>query len=84
MLAKNWYSHRREELGPNITYGGVQRFLDYLCGRHLIEIVSKGRQRPNAKQGIPTQVRAKQGLIDYLDQGDVSPLDIPLPILQSF
>ena len=76
MLTKNWYSHRRQEIGPDITYGGVKGFLDYLCGRHLIEIVSKGRKHPNAKQGIPTQVRAKQGLIDYLDQGDVSPSDI--------
>ena len=38
MLTKNWYSHRREEIGPNITYGGVKGFLDYLCGRLLIEV----------------------------------------------
>jgi hypothetical protein len=76
MRTKNWYSGRREEIGPNITCRGVTSFLDYLSGRHLFEIVSEGRKHPDAREGIPTQVRAKQGLIDYLEQGDVSSFDL--------
>ena len=49
--------------------------LDFFLSRNLIEIVSEGRKHPDAKQGIPTQVRARQGLIDYLDQDDASPAD---------
>ena len=48
--------------------------LDFLSSSNLIEIVSEGRKHPNAQQGIPTQIRARQGLIDYLDQDEISPL----------
>ena len=49
--------------------------LDFFLSGNLIEIVSEGRKHPDAKQGIPTQIRARQGLIDYLDQDDASPFN---------
>ena len=76
MLTKHWYSDRRAEIGPHITHAGVTRFLDFLSNQHLIEIVSKGRKHPDAKQGLPTQVPARRRLIDYPDQGDVSTSDV--------
>ena len=51
-------------------------FLEFLIERNLVEKVSDGRKHPDAKQGIPTQIRAKQGLIDFLLQGEVSPFDV--------
>ena len=37
--------------------------------------MSEGRKHPDAKYGIPTQIRAQQGLIEYRDQDDASPFD---------
>jgi hypothetical protein len=63
VLTKNWHSLHREKIEPNNTYIGITNFLDYLCGRHLIEIVSKGRKYPNSKQGIPTHNIARRGVV---------------------
>ena len=75
LRSKKWYSNNRIELGPHITQTSLIRFLDFLIERNLVEKVSDGRKHPDAKQGIPTQIRAKQSLIDFLQQGDVSPFD---------
>ncbi len=53
----------------------MQLLLSFFGERNLVEVVSEGRKHPDAKQGIPTQIRARQGLIDYLDQDDASPFD---------
>ena len=59
-----------------MTYQSVMILLDFFTGRNLVEIVSEGRKHPDAKHGIPTQIRARQGLIDYLDQEDIGPADL--------
>lgn len=51
-------------------------FLEFLIERNVVEKVSEGRKHPDTKQGIPTQIRAKQGLIDFLLRRDVSPFDV--------
>ena len=53
----------------------MQLLLRFFAERNLIEVVSGGRKHPDAKYGIPTQIRARQGLIDYLDQDDASPAE---------
>ena len=75
LRVKNHYANRRAEIGPYVTYKSVMILLDFFLSRNLIEIVSEGRKHPDAKQGIPTQIRARQGLIEYLDQDDASPFD---------
>ncbi len=75
LRVKNHYANRRAEIGPYVTYKSVMILLDFFLSRNLIEIVSEGRKHPDAKQGIPTQIRARQGLFDYLDQDDASPAD---------
>ena len=75
LRVKNHYANRRAEIGPYVTYKSVMTLLDFFLSRNLIEIVSEGRKHPDAKQGIPTQIRARQGLIEYLDQDDASPFD---------
>ena len=76
LRSKSWFANNRVELGPNITQKSLIGFLDFLIERNLVEKVSEGRKHPDAKQGIPTQIRAKQGLIDFLQQGDLNPFDI--------
>ncbi len=71
---KNHYAIKRAEIGPYVTYKSVMVLLDFLSSSNLIEIVSEGRKHPKAQQGIPTQIRARQGLMDYLDQDEISPL----------
>ena len=71
---KNHYAIKRAEIGPYVTYKSVMVLLDFLSSSNLIKIVSEGRKHPNAQQGIPTQIRARQGLMDYLDQDEISPL----------
>ena len=73
---KNHYAIKRAEIGPYVTYKSVMVLLDFLSSSNLIEIVSEGRKHPDAKHGIPTQIRARQGLIDYLDQEDIGPADL--------
>ena len=53
----------------------MQLLLRFFAERNLIEVVSEGRKHPDAKYGIPTQIRPRQGLIEYLDQNDASPFD---------
>ena len=76
LRSEKWYAKKRSELGPHITQTSLIRFLEFLIERNLVEKVSEGRKHPDAKQGIPTQIRAKQGLIDFLLQGDMSPSDV--------
>ena len=76
LRSEKWYAKKRIELGPHITQTSLIRFLDFLIERNLVEKVSDGRKHPDAKQGIPTQIRAKKGLIDFLLQGDMSPFDV--------
>lgn len=71
---KNHYAIKRAEIGPYVTYKSVIVLLDFLSSSNLIEIVSEGRKHPKAQQAIPTQIRARQGLMDYLDQDEISPL----------
>ena len=47
-----------------------------LLSRNFIEIVSDGGKGPNAKYGIPSQIKARQGLTDYLDREDIGPVDL--------
>ena len=75
---KNYYAIKRAEIGPYVTYKSVMVLLYLLSSSNLIEIVSEGRKHPDAKQGIPTQIRARQSLIDYLDQDDASPFGFRL------
>jgi len=76
LRSKTWYANNRVRLGPNITQTSVIRFLEFLIERNLIQKVSDGRKHPDAKQGIPTQIRAKQSLINFMQQGGASSLDI--------
>ena len=76
LRSKTWYANNRVELGPYVTQKGMIGFLEFLIEQNLVDKVSDGRKHPDAKQGIPTQIRAKQGLIDFLLQGDVSPVDV--------
>ena len=85
--SKTYYAENRKKLGKNITRSGIVRVLDFLVERGFAEIVSPGRKHPDAKQGIPTQVRGKKSFLEFLDHGDVSCLDIetthPQVILKS-
>ena len=72
---KNHYPNRRAKIGPYVTYKSAMPLLDFFLSRNLTEIVSEGRKHPDAKYGIPTRIRARQGLIELLDQDDASPMD---------
>ena len=76
LVVINYYSKQKAKVGPNVTYQSVMILLDFFTSRNLIEIVLEGRKHPDAKHGIPTQKRARQGLIDYLDQEDIGPADL--------
>ena len=71
----NWYSGHRNTISPLISQTAIQLLLRFFADRNLIEVVSEGRKHPDAKYGIPTQIRARQSLIDYLDQDHASPAD---------
>ena len=68
ILKKNFYSTQRGKIGPLISYTAMKTLLTFLSDRNLIEIASKGKKHPDAKTGIPTQIRAQQGLFEYLNQ----------------
>ena len=74
--SKTYYADNRKKLGKHITQSGIVRVLDFLVKRGFVEIVSIGRKHPNAKKGIPTQVRETKSFLEFLDHGDVSCLDI--------
>jgi hypothetical protein len=75
LRGSEWYAENRHQLRPEITPKGVTGFLDFLVRKNLVELVSEGKKHPDAKQGIPTQIRAKKGFISFLNQGDISPFD---------
>ena len=70
-----WYSHKEEIFGQRITQGGIWNFLKYLFDEGYVEKVADGRKHPDARYGIPTQIRATSAIIDILDQGDINPFD---------
>ena len=82
LRSKTWYANNRVELGPYVTQKSMIGFLEFLIERNLVDKVSDGRKHPDAKQGIPTQIRAMESLIDFLQQGDVSPFDFDNTYLQ--
>ena len=75
LRSDTWYGNNRHSLRPEITQSGVVGFLDYLVRQNHVELVSEGKKHPDAKQGLPTQIRAKKGFISFLTQGDISPFD---------
>ena len=72
---KNFYAEERGRLGPHITMVGVNGTADFLEDRGFLEVVAKGWKSPKAKKGIPTQIRATESLIRYLEEVEISPFD---------
>ena len=75
LRSKTWYAEKRVELGPHITQKSLIGFLEFLLEAELLEKVSDGRKHPDAKHGIPTQIKAEKRLIDFLIQGEPKPFD---------
>ena len=75
LKSPTWYAKNRHRLRSEITSKGVTGFLDFLVRQNHVELVSEGKKHPDAKQGLPTQIRAKKGFISFLTQGDISPFD---------
>ena len=75
LRSDTWYANNRHRLRPEITQSGVVGFMEFLVRQNHVELVSEGKRHPDAKQGLPTQIRAKKGFIGFLTQGDISPFD---------
>jgi len=87
LRSPTWFANNRDRLRSEITQSGVVSFLDFLVRSSHVELVSEGKKHPVATHGVPTQIRAKEGFISYLLQGDTSPLDFhyaqPLIVLKN-
>ena len=81
LKSPKWYPEYRVELGPYITRKGVIGFLEFLVQRNFVELVSEGKKHPDVKQGLPTQIRARNGFTGFLVQGDVRPFDFEMNII---
>ena len=58
LRSKTWYANKRFALGPHITQKSLIGFLEFLLEEELVEKVSDGRKHPDARHGIPTQIKA--------------------------